>query len=550
MKEIDGVFVTRALENALKEIGKHEEELNALNVFPVPDGDTGSNIFAGLKEAYDRVRQLGQEAELSRILSTIKEGTLMGARGNSGVILSQIFRGFAEGIAKEKKVKIPEFAKALMNARDVAYSAVIKPVEGTMLTVIRAVAERAVELSETFENYEEFLAELSQCALETVYETPKLLPQLREAGVVDAGAKGLYYIFEALRKTAMGELVEHEIPAEEREEEEVTPAAALVGEESITYAYCTELICRLSGRGMEQEIEHGVRRYLETIGDSIVLLVQDGFLKLHVHTDHPGEVIERILRHGSLEQVKIDNMRQQHRHITGISNGTQEIARTKPKRYGIVAVAPSDAIAKIFYELGADRVVLGGQTMNPSLADLKNAVDAVNGKTVFIFPNNPNIILTAEKLGELAREGTKVIVVPTRSVQECIGALTRSGESINEGELFQAFEDGMEAVLSISVTYAIRDIKVNGEKIIKGEYIALVDDRIEAHGDDREKVALEAIKRALKPEHEIITIIKGDGVSDEAVERLVESLKEGFPDLEVETLDGHQPHYFYLIALE
>lgn len=550
MTEIDGVFMTRALENALKEIGKHEEELNALNVFPVPDGDTGSNILAALKEAYNRVEQLEQEAELSRILNAIKEGTLMGARGNSGVILSQIFRGLAEGLAKKKKVKIPEFAKALMDARNVAYSAVIKPVEGTMLTVIRAVAKRAVELSETLENYEEFLTELSQCALETVRETPKLLPQLREAGVVDAGAKGLYYIFEAFRKTAVGELVEHEVPFEAKEEEEVTPAAALIGEESITYAYCTELVCKLNGRGMEREIEHGVRRYLETIGDSIVLLVQDGFLKLHVHTDHPGEVIERILRHGSLEQVKIDNMRQQHRHIVSISEEAQELARTKPKRYGIVAVAPSDAIAKIFYELGADRVVLGGQTMNPSLADLKNAVDAVNGETIFIFPNNPNIILTAKKLGELAEEGTKALVVPTRSVQECIGALTRSDESLDEEELFQEFKEGMEAVLSISVTYAIRDTKINGEKIIKGEYIALVDDRIEAHGDDREKVTLEAIKKVVKPEHEIITIIKGDGVSDEAVERLVESLKERFPDLEAETLDGHQPHYFYLIALE
>jgi len=546
--EIDGVFMTRALENALKEIGKHEEELNALNVFPVPDGDTGSNILAALKEAYNRVKQLGKETELSQILNAIKEGTLMGARGNSGVILSQIFRGLAEGLAKKKKVKIPEFAKALVNARNVAYSAVIKPVEGTMLTVIHAVAKRAVELSESLEEYEEFLTELSQCALETVRETPKLLPQLREAGVVDAGAKGLYYIFEAFRKTAAGELVEHEVPLEVKEEE-VTPAAALVGEESITYAYCTELICRLNGRGMEREIEHGVRRYLETIGDSIVLLVQDGFLKLHVHTDHPGEVIERILRHGSLEQVKIDNMRQQHRHIAGITEEVQETARTEPKRYGIVAVAPSNAIARIFSELGADRVVLGGQTMNPSLADLKNAVDAVNGKTVFVFPNNPNIILTAQKLGEFA-EGTKILVVPTRSVQECIGALTRFDESLDEEELFQEFKEGMRAVLSISVTYAVRDTKINGEKIVKGEYIALVDDRIEAHGDDREKVTLETVQKVLKPEHEIITIIKGDGVSDEAVEKLAKSLKERFPDLEVETLDGHQPHYFYLIALE
>lgn len=553
MLELDGGFMKKAFENAVKMISLYEEELNALNVFPVPDGDTGSNMLAALKEAYKRIEQLNSSADLSQVLNAVKDGTLMGARGNSGVILSQIFRGLAEGLERKKKAKIQDFSNALANAKKVAYSAVIKPVEGTMLTVIRKVAERAAEISKNSENYKSFFAELSKCALDTVNETPKLLPILREAGVVDAGAKGLYYIFEALRKTAAGEEIEYSIPIPEEGRKTPESAVAKVGEEIINYTYCTELICRLKDRAHDREIEHGVREYLEGIGDSIVLLVQNGLLKLHVHTDHPGDVIERVLKHGYLEQVKIDNMRQQHKHVAGLVEEDSETATTskkEKKRYGIVAVAPSDAIARILSELGADRIVSGGQTMNPSLADLKDAVDELNAETIFVFPNNSNIILTAQKLKEFTGESKKIIVIPTKSIQECIGALTRFDESLEEEELFQEFEEGMNSVVSISVTYAVRDTKINGEKIYKGEYIALVGDRIVSHGDDREKITLEAIQSALLPEHEILTIIKGEGVSDEAANRLLKSLSERFPDLEVEILDGYQPHYFYLISLE
>lgn len=553
MLEIDGGFMKKAFENAVKMISLYEEELNALNVFPVPDGDTGSNMLAALKEAYKRIEQLSPSVDLSQVLNAVKDGTLMGARGNSGVILSQIFRGLAEALERKKKAKIQDFSNALANAKKVAYSAVIKPVEGTMLTVIRKVSERAAEISKNSENYESFFTELSKCALDTVNETPKLLPILREAGVVDAGAKGLYYIFEALRKTAAGEEIEYGISIPEEGRKTPEPAAAKVGEEIINYTYCTELICRLKDRAHDREIEHGVREYLEGIGDSIVLLVQNGLLKLHVHTDHPGDVIERVLKHGYLEQVKIDNMRQQHKHVAGLveeDNETATTSKKEKKRYGIVVVAPSDAIARILSELGADRIVSGGQTMNPSLADLKDAVDELNAETIFVFPNNSNIILTAQKLKEFTGDSKKIIVIPTKSIQECIGALTRFDESLEEEELFQEFEEGMNSVVSISVTYAVRDTKINGEKIYKGEYIALVGDKIVSHGDDREKVTLEAIQSALSPEHEILTIIKGEGVSDEAANRLLRSLSERFPDLEVEILDGYQPHYFYLISLE
>ena len=540
MKEIDGPQFVAAFKKALEEVALHEEELNALNVFPVPDGDTGSNMLAAMREALKNLAELEDTPSLPRVLRAIKEGTLMGARGNSGVILSQIFRGFADHVGERTGLDVREFAEALDNARKVAYRAVMKPVEGTMLTVIRMVAEEGLKIAQELEEFEDFFSRISAIAEDAVIMTPRLLPMLKEAGVVDAGAKGLYYIFEGFRKFVAGEEIkEVKIAAQ------VEIPAARVSEEEITYTYCTEVICKLKDPDLEKEVEKRIREYLEGVGDSVVAFAQDGILKLHVHTDHPGEVLEKLILHGELQKIKIENMRIQHQHIVEM---VDRVEQTR-KKYGKVAVAPSESIAKIFRSFGVDEVVLGGQTMNPSLADLKKAVEKVKAETVIILPNNSNIVLTAQQLVEHV-DDKQVKVIPTESIQEGVGALMRFDESLEPEDLVEEMIDGAKGVTSLSVTYAVRDTKLNGEKIREGEYIALKGKEIVEHGEDRINVVVKAIDRSINSDHEMVTLIYGEGVDEDEVEEIKSRLLEMYPDIDVDVVFGGQPHYYYLISLE
>ncbi len=540
MKEIDGPQFVAAFKKALEEVALHEEELNALNVFPVPDGDTGSNMLAAMREALKNLAELGDTPSLPQVLRAIKEGTLMGARGNSGVILSQIFRGFADHVGERTELDVREFAEALDNARKVAYRAVMKPVEGTMLTVIRMVAEEGLKIAQELEKFEDFFSRISAIAEDAVVMTPRLLPMLKEAGVVDAGAKGLYYIFEGFRKFVAGEEIkEVKIAAQ------VEIPAARISEEEITYTYCTEVICKLKDPDLEKEVEKRIREYLEDVGDSVVAFAQDGILKLHVHTDHPGEVLEKLIVHGDLQKIKIENMRIQHQHIVEM---VDEVEQTR-KKYGKVAVVPSESIAKIFRSFGVDEVVLGGQTMNPSLADLKKAVEKVKAETVIILPNNSNIVLTAQQLVEHV-DDKQVKVIPTESIQEGVGALMRFDESLEPEDLVEEMIDGAKGVTSLSVTYAVRDTKLNGEKIREGEYIALKGKEIVEHGENRIDVVVKAIDKSINSDHEMVTLIYGEGVDEDEVEEIKSRLLEMYPDIDVDVVFGGQPHYYYLISLE
>ena len=540
MKEIDGPQFVEAFKKALEEVALHEEELNALNVFPVPDGDTGSNMLAAMREALKNLAELEDSPSLPRVLRAIKEGTLMGARGNSGVILSQIFRGFADHVGERTELDVREFAEALDNARKVAYRAVMKPVEGTMLTVIRMVAEEGLKIAQELEKFEDFFSRISAIAEDAVVMTPRLLPMLKEAGVVDAGAKGLYYIFEGFRKFVAGEEIkEVKIAAQ------VEIPAARISEEKITYTYCTEVICKLKDPDLEKEVEKRIREYLEDVGDSVVAFAQDGILKLHVHTDHPGEVLEKLIVHGDLQKIKIENMRIQHQHIVEM---VDEVEQTR-KKYGKVAVVPSESIAKIFRSFGVDEVVLGGQTMNPSLADLKKAVEKVKAETVIILPNNSNIVLTAQQLVEHV-DDKQVKVIPTESIQEGVGALMRFDESLEPEDLVEEMIDGAKGVTSLSVTYAVRDTKLNGEKIREGEYIALKGKEIVEHGENRIDVVVKAIDKSINSDHEMVTLIYGEGVDEDEVEEIKSRLLEMYPDIDVDVVFGGQPHYYYLISLE
>lgn len=533
MKKLNGKRFKIAFKKATENLLKHKDEINVLNVFPVPDGDTGSNMVSTMMEGCKQLDELKSD-DLFDVLIAIKNGTLMGARGNSGVILSQIFRGMAEWLPKGRKTITPhDFLEMLRNARKVAYSAVIKPVEGTILTVIRMIDEESQNLQ--FENFEDLVDWILEVSRKAVELTPSLLSKLREAGVVDAGAKGLYYIFEGFREAILG--------AEEVRLEEM---AAVITEEipkmvyeKLEYQYCTEVIVN----GEEDMVSYQTRiiDFLNSIGDSTVVIIQDNLLKIHVHTNHPGHVLEKLLEYGDIMKVKIDNMKVQHEHVvSGIE---------KRKKAGIVAVSPGEGISKILKSLGADIVIKGGQTMNPRTADLKNAINKVNAETVFLFPNNPNVLLAAKQAAE-AIEDKDVVIIPTSTVQECVAALIEYDPEADPKKLEEIFKKLVESCIPISITKAVRDSGKGRNKIKKGEYLVFVRKKLYSHGYDLTRVLDEVLQKTDASSKEIMTLFLGEGTKDYEIDKIKKLIEEKFPNLDLEVHEGEQPHYPYLIILE
>ncbi|OAA31718.1 Dak phosphatase [Kosmotoga arenicorallina S304] len=555
MKRLNGKFFAVAFKKAAERLLVNKDEINALNVFPVPDGDTGSNMSAAVLEAVEYLNRLSS-TDLDQIVDAVKKGMLMGARGNSGVILSQIFRGFAEGTKGRKYLTTKAFSECLVKAREVAYKSVMKPVEGTMLTVIRVLAEKGLSELIEVEDFEEYFDRLTEIAFKTVDETPKMLDKLKEAGVVDAGAKGLAYIVEGFKLAAFGQ-----IEAELLE----TPAAATISAEQIVeiareeikFSYCTELIIKLRDKnGGTHETVDALKKYLETMGDSIVAVNQDDLIKIHVHTDHPGDVIEEFLKHGDLQKVKIDNMKIQHDHIVEAS-AEEKKTYAAGKKHGIVAVSPGEGLSEIMKSLGVDYIIKGGQTMNPSLKDLFQAIERLDSENVIVFPNNPNILLTAREAATAVMEknpGKKVFILETKTVQEGIAALTVYDDELETEKLLEEIKEAMSHVIPISVTYAIRDSSIKGKKVRKGEYLAIGKDGLINSGRKLEKVVRDAIGSILKDaeedEYSIITVFYGSDVKEEQAEKLIELLSDDYDDMEFEVHKGGQPYYYYLISLE
>ncbi|MFN6991566.1 MAG: DAK2 domain-containing protein, partial [Fervidobacterium sp.] len=449
--EMKGIFL-KGSENLLA----HRDEINALNVFPVPDGDTGSNMSSTMLEACKYLENL-TDTKLKSVLDAIKRGTLMGARGNSGVILSQIFRGFCEGLEKKSRVTVPDFVKALKNAKEVAYKAVLKPVEGTILTVVRMWDEHSKELS-TFESFEQLFEKLEEIALEAVKKTPSLLPKLKEANVVDAGAKGLYYIIQGFKMYILGDTKISLEGVETKPAEEIS-----IAPEEIKFQYCTELIIQTKKK-MNQNDQKSLESYLHEVGDSVVFFIQDDIIKLHVHTNNPGNVIEKFLIYGDLLKVKIDNMKVQHEHVV-----SEQYTKRERKKLGFVSISPGEGISKVLKDLGVDEIVSGGQSMNPSMSDILDALRRANAENVVVFPNNSNIILAAEQAAKVAeKEGTNVIVIKTTNVQENIMAMIyKTGEEIED--IIKSINETIPKTIAVSITIAVRDSKYAGEKIKKGE---------------------------------------------------------------------------------
>jgi len=549
---LEGKDIYIGIKKAAQVLISNKDEINALNVFPVPDGDTGSNMSSAMLEAVEWLDKVKNHNSAKEVLKNLRDGLLMGARGNSGVILSQIFRGFTESLETKKKIKTSDFIQSLINAKEVAYGAVIKPVEGTMLTLIRRLAERSEEELSQEKDFLDFMEKLEKIAFEIVDETPKYLKKLREANVVDAGAKGLAYIIQGFNKSIHGDKDVEIKTLEDASSNDI----ANIAYEDITFQYCTECVLKLDESEIAKKDMDKIRSFLEEHGDSIVLVHQNEYIKTHVHTNHPGSVFEKFLEYGELMKIKVDNMKLQHEHVVENIKPTQDSAEIKPietkddpeRNWGVVAVSPGEGISNVLKSLGVNRVISGGQTMNPSIKDIAETVESLPYKKVVILPNNPNIIMTAEKVQEMTDK--QVLVVPTRYVQEGVSSMLGFDDSLEKDDLFESMDEYVKSIVPIQVTYAVRDSEINGEKVKKDEYLIFSGKELKEHGDDMYEKTEKVLLEYLEEGYEIITIFYGEGSDKDKIDEMINKILEEYEDVEVEVHNGGQNHYPLFISLE
>ena len=547
-KTIDAKILSRMFLSGAKNLEAKKEWINELNVFPVPDGDTGTNMTLTIMSAASEVGAL-TDPDMESLAKAISSGSLRGARGNSGVILSQLLRGFTRGVRKLTDLDAPAIAAAMERGVETAYKAVMKPKEGTILTVARATADRAAELADVAEDLDAFFDGIFQHAEETLARTPEMLPVLKEAGVVDSGGQGLLEVFRGAIDGYHGKEVDYS------QFETVAPKITKISpqaEADIKFGYCTEFIILLEKPLPQDEIDR-FREFLDSIGDSIVLVADDEIVKVHVHTNHPGQAFERALTYGQLSRMKIDNMREEHQEklIKDAEKLAKEQAENKepPKDHGFISVSVGEGLSQIFRELGVDYLIEGGQTMNPSTEDMLNAIEKVNAKTIYIFPNNKNIILAANQARDLT-EDKEIIVVPTKTIQQGISAMISFVPEKGGEENLASMTDAISRVKTGQITYAVRDTRIDDKEIHEGDIMGIGDAGILAVGRDRLQVAEEMVAEMVDEESEIISVYYGEDVSEEDAEALSDSLTEKYPECEVELNQGGQPIYYYLISVE
>ena len=547
-KTIDAKILSRMFLSGAKNLEAKKEWINELNVFPVPDGDTGTNMTLTIMSAASEVGAL-TDPDMESLAKAISSGSLRGARGNSGVILSQLLRGFTRGVRKLTDLDAPAIAAAMERGVETAYKAVMKPKEGTILTVARAAADRAAELADVAEDLDAFFDGIFQHAEETLARTPEMLPVLKEAGVVDSGGQGLLEVFRGAIDGYHGKEVDYS------QFETVAPKITKISpqaEADIKFGYCTEFIILLEKPLPQDEIDR-FREFLDSIGDSIVLVADDEIVKVHVHTNHPGQAFERALTYGQLSRMKIDNMREEHQEklIKDAEKLAKEQAENKepPKDHGIISVSVGEGLSQIFRELGVDYLIEGGQTMNPSTEDMLNAIEKVNAKTIYIFPNNKNIILAANQARDLT-EDKEIIVVPTKTIPQGISAMISFVPEKGGEENLASMTDAISRVKTGQITYAVRDTRIDDKEIHEGDIMGIGDAGILAVGRDRLQVAEEMVAEMVDEESEIISVYYGEDVSEEDAEALSDSLTEKYPECEVELNQGGQPIYYYLISVE
>ena len=528
-----------------------KEFINELNVFPVPDGDTGTNMTLTILSAAKEVKAL-ENPDMVAIAKAISSGSLRGARGNSGVILSQLLRGFTKEIREHKEIDTITLAKACERATATAYKAVMKPKEGTILTVAKGASQKAAELAETTEDLDTFISEVINYAQEVLEKTPEMLPVLKEAGVVDSGGQGLLEVMRGAYDAFQGKEIDYSAIEASAGTKMVKPSEQ--AETEIKFGYCTEFIIMLEKEFTAKD-ETEFKAYLESIGDSIVCVADDDIVKIHVHTNDPGLAIQRALTYGQLSRMKIDNMREEHQErlikdAEKLAAQQAEAKKAEPrKEVGFIAVSIGEGMNEIFRELGADYIIEGGQTMNPSTEDMLNAIDQVNAEHIFILPNNKNIILAANQAQELT-EDKDIIVVPSKTVPQGITAIINYMPDADAQTNLEAMIEGIGNVKTGQVTYAVRDTHIDDKEIHEGDIMGIGDSGILAVGQSVEETTKEMLAQLVDEDTELITLYYGQDVQEESAENFAQEIEDLYPDVDVDVHSGGQPIYYYVLSVE
>lgn len=554
LNTIDAKMLSKMFLAGAKNLESKKEWINELNVFPVPDGDTGTNMTMTIMSAAREVSALPEDAGMEAICKAISSGSLRGARGNSGVILSQLFRGFTKGICEHDEIDIPLFADAFERAVETAYKAVMKPKEGTILTVAKGTADKAKELSEEgMEDLDAFFDAIIKHAEYVLDQTPEMLPVLKQAGVVDSGGQGLVQVLKGAYNGFLGKETDFTI-------EDVKPVASGLSmnreaqeQAEIKFGYCTEFIILLSKTfNIKQEMDF--KAYLESIGDSIVVVADDDVVKVHVHTNDPGLAIQKALKYGALSNMKIDNMRLEHQEklfkMSEKETGKQtEENEQERKDVGFIAVSVGEGLDEIFKGLGVDHIIAGGQTMNPSTEDMLNAIEEVNADVIYILPNNKNIILAANQAQSLV-EDKKIIVIPTKTVPQGITAVINYVPDLNPEENADSMKEEIGNVKTGQVTYAVRDTMIDDKEIRQGDFMGIGDAGILSVGADMEEVTLKMVEEMMDEDSELISVYYGSDVEETDAEQLKKKIEQMNPGCDVELQYGGQPIYYYIVSVE
>ena len=560
---INSKLLARMFLAGAKNLDSKKDWINELNVFPVPDGDTGTNMTMTIMSAAKEVSSL-TEPTMAELAKAISSGSLRGARGNSGVILSQLFRGFCKVIKEYDEIDVTILCEACQKAVETAYKAVMKPKEGTILTVAKGAAEKALELSDETEDVVTFVEEVIKQAEYVLDQTPEMLPVLKQAGVVDSGGQGLVQVLKGAYDALIGKEIDYTI---EGAPTGAAPAKISAETEAeIKFGYCTEFIIVLNAPMSDNE-EHAYKAFLESIGDSIVVVADDEIVKTHVHTNDPGLALQKALTFGSLSKIKIDNMREEHQEKL-IKDSQKLAAQQKAeeeayeaaladektnnmpaKEMGFVSVSIGEGMNEVFRGLGVDYLIEGGQTMNPSTEDMLNAIEHVNAKTVFILPNNKNIIMAANQAVDLV-EDKQIIVIPTKTIPQGITALVNYIPDHSAEENKEQMMAEIENVKTGQVTYAVRDTEIDGKTIKQNDFMGIGDKSILSVGTDLRATTIEMVDAMVDEDSAIVSIYFGSDSDEDSANELAAAIEEKYPDVEVEVNDGGQPIYYYVISVE
>ncbi|EDS76190.1 DegV protein [Clostridium botulinum C str. Eklund] len=549
--KIDGLNLRNMVINASNNLQEKKEFVNSLNVFPVPDGDTGTNMSMTFKSAVSEVENLKTNS-ISEVAKQVSRGALMGARGNSGVILSQIFRGIAKGLEEKDEVDAVGFAKSLEEGAKAAYKAVMRPTEGTILTIIRAAGESATSANES--DIVKLLEKVCNHTENVLNKTPDMLPALKEAKVVDAGGMGLFIILKGMYNALKNNIeanIEEDINSNAKKAS-LKSAQSTINPEDIKYGYCTEFFVNTKDASVKAE---NLKKILTPVGDSMIVVGVEDIIKVHIHTNDPGWVLSNALKLGELSKIKIDNMREEHRQILELEYATTEDEEEASKEsvedvkeYGFVSVTMGNGLKCIFEDLGVDSVIEGGQTMNPSTQDIIERINKINAKNIFILPNNKNIIMAAEQAAELSDKN--VIVIKTKTIPQGITAVTvfDSAETVEHNT--KVMNEAIANVSTASVTYAVRDTEIDGKPIKEGNILGLVENKINEVGEDVYDVCDTLISKMVDEDSELITVFYGKDCEEEKVQEFAEKIEEKYDDIDVQFYSGEQPLYYFIVSVE